>query len=471
MDLFTPIGQVPRIGPVLEKRLKKLGIKTVRDLLYHLPQRYEDFSHFVPLNQLRARTNVAVRGRILEIKSSLAWKKRMTLTQAVVGDETGAVRAVWFAKPYITDILEAGQSVILAGRVSQGKRGLYFNNPGYEKISDSESKAQSRVAGLMPVYPETEKLSSRWIASLVRPVLANLKSQSQEFLPEKTLKNFGLLPFPRAIWQIHFPDSLALAQKAKARLAFEELFLIELFVLKERVKILQTKAQPISLDLPLVQRFVKSLPFILTDAQRKSAWQILKDLEKPHPMNRLLEGEVGSGKTVVATLAALNCVKAQFQVALMAPTEILTKQHFKEVAKMLFDFKLTIALLTGKEDKIMAKKLRGEILEVSRQKILKKCLAGEIDILIGTHALIQKSVRFKNLGLVIVDEQHRFGVEQRARLCQGRHSPEKTIPHLLSMTATPIPRSLALTIYGDLDLSNIDELPRGRQKIRTEIVP
>ncbi|MDP2926691.1 MAG: ATP-dependent DNA helicase RecG [bacterium] len=474
MDLSIPIGQVPRIGEVLEKRLKKLGIKTVRDLLYHLPLRYEDFSNFVPLNQLRPRTNVSIRGKILEIKSRLAWRKRMTLTQAVVGDQTGAVRVVWFAKPYIIDVLEPGSEVIMAGRVSQGKNGLYLNNPTYEKITESGSPVslqKSKIAGLMPVYPETERLSSRWLRSIIRPILANFKNQVQEFLPEKVLKEFNLLSFPRAIWQIHFPDSLALAEKARLRLAFEELFLIELFVLKERVKILQTKAYPIPIDLPSIQRFVKSLPFTLTNAQKKSAWQILKDLEKSHPMNRLLEGEVGSGKTVVAALAALNTARAKFQVALMAPTEILAKQHFKEVARLLFDFKLTIALLTGQEDKIMAKKLKGEVLEASRQKILAKCLDGQIDILIGTHALIQKSVRFKNLGLVIIDEQHRFGIEQRARLCQRRHSSEKTVPHLLSMTATPIPRSLALTIYGDLDLSIINELPQGRKKILTEIVP
>ncbi|OHA62118.1 MAG: ATP-dependent DNA helicase RecG [Candidatus Wildermuthbacteria bacterium GWA2_46_15] len=475
MDLSTPIEKVPRIGKVLEKRLKKLGIKTVRDLLYHLPLRYEDFSNFVPLAQLRPQTNVSIRGKILDIKSRLAWRKRMTLTQAVVGDQTGAIRVVWFAKPYITDILEAGSEVIMAGRVSQGKKGLYLNNPTYEKITESGfsiSLQKSKIAGLMPVYPETERLSSRWLRSIIRPILANFKNQAQEFLPEKILKEFNLLSFPRAIWQIHFPDSLALAQRAKVRLSFEELFLIELFVLKERIKILQTKAHPIPIDLPSIKKLVKSLPFTLTNAQKKSAWQILKDLEKSHPMNRLLEGEVGSGKTVVATLAALNTAKAELQVALMAPTEILAKQHFREVAKLLFDFKLTIALLTGQDDKIMAKKLKGEVLEASRQKILAKCLDGQIDILIGTHALIQKSVRFKNLGLVIIDEQHRFGIEQRAQLTQNskRKTQNAPVPHLLTMTATPIPRSLALTVYGDLDLSVINELPRGRKKILTEIV-
>ena len=489
MDLSLPISQVPRIGPVLQKRLKNLGIATLKDLLYHFPLRYEDFSHFVKIADIKPKTNIAIKGKVLEIKSTLAWTKKVTLTQAIVGDNSGAIRIVWFAKPYITDNLQTGDNVVMAGRVSQGKKGLYFNNPTYEKLAESGSPPNSKVAGLMPVYPETEKLSSRWLRGLIRPLLYNSLSQFQEFLPLTVTKRFNLMPLNRAIWQIHFPDSLVLAAKAKERLAFGELFLIELFVLKERVKLLQTKAEPIAINLPLVQKFVKSLPFKLTDAQRKSAWQILKDMEKPHPMNRLLEGEVGSGKTVVAAIAALNVAKATLneakaglQIAMMAPTEILAKQHFKEVAELLFDFKLTIALLTGKDDKIMAKKLKGEILEASRAKILKKCLNGEIDILIGTHALIQDKVKFANLGLVIVDEQHRFGIEQRARLIQkskrwGKNQNDNSkfkentpsIPHLLTMTATPIPRSLALTIYGDLDLSIIDQLPKGRKKIITQV--
>jgi len=471
MDLSSPIEKVPRVGQVLQKRFRKLGIKTVKDLIYHFPQRYEDFSNFSKIASLTAKTNVSIKGKILEIKSSLAWRKRMTLTKAVVGDKSGAVKIVWFGKPYIIDNLQTGNEVIMAGRVSQGKEGLYLNNPSYEKILEEKSFFKSKVAGLMPIYPETEKLSSKWLRGIIRQVLAISKNDLQEILPESFLKEFNLLPLPKAIWQIHFPDSLELAEKSRKRFALEELFLIETFVLKERIKLLQTKASPILMDVPLIKRFVESLPFKLTNAQRKSAWQILKDLEKSHPTNRLLEGEVGSGKTVVAAIAALNCAKAGFQVAMMAPTEILTKQHFKEVAQMLFKFKLTIALLTGKEDKIMAKKLKGEMIEASRRKILEKCLKGEIDILIGTHALIQDKVKFKNLGLVIIDEQHRFGVEQRAKLLKEGKEKDLPIPHLLSMTATPIPRSLALTIYGDLDLSIIDELPEGRRKIITKVVP
>ena len=260
-------------------------------------------------------------------------------------------------------------------------------------------------------------------------------------------------------------------QKAKLRFSFEELFFIQLFVLRERNKLAQEKAAAIPADIDLIKRFVDSLDFKLTDAQRKSAWQILKDIEKPRPMNRLLEGDVGSGKTVVAAIAALNVARAGYQTAFMAPTEILAKQHFNGISKALQNFKLDIGLLTGKSDKFTSKKLKNDFIEISRKKLLEKSSNNEINILIGTHALIQDKVKFGKLALVVLDEQHRFGVEQRAKLCKRNAGKDgQIIPHLLSMTATPIPRTLALTIYGDLDLSLIDELPKGRKKVETKVI-
>jgi ATP-dependent DNA helicase RecG len=269
------------------------------------------------------------------------------------------------------------------------------------------------------------------------------------------------------LWQVHFPDSYELAKRAQQRFSFEELFYIELFVLGERLKLAKESSTSFPFDLDLTKRLVNSLPYKLTDAQRKSAYQILKDLERPRPMNRLLEGDVGSGKTVVATIAGLNVAKAGFQVAFMAPTEILAKQHFKGVADLLWDFKLNIGLLTGKQDQFRSKKLKNQVIEISRKKLLEKSRNGDIDILIGTHALIQDTVKFNKLGLVVLDEQHRFGVAQRAKLAAGSTN---LIPHLLSMTATPIPRTLTLTVFGDLDLSLIDELPKGRKKIITKTI-
>jgi ATP-dependent DNA helicase RecG len=270
------------------------------------------------------------------------------------------------------------------------------------------------------------------------------------------------------LWQIHFPDSYKDAETAKKRFSFEELFNLSIFVLRERLKLAKENAAAIAADIELMKKFTESLPFKLTDAQRRCAWQILQDMEKPRPMNRLLEGDVGSGKTVVAAMAALNAVKGGCQAAFLAPTEILAKQHHKTVSSLLEKFDIKIGLITGKENFVGNEK-------ITRRELVKRAIEGKIDILIGTHAIIQDyypsttaktPVQFKNLALVVIDEQHRFGTEQRAKLCRQKDF----IPHLLSMTATPIPRTLSLTVYGDLDLSVIDELPKGRKKIITKII-
>ncbi len=463
MNLSTPIQQISGIGPVFQRKLKKLGIKTAGDLIFHFPHRYEDFSNITPIAKINVNGNCCVAGKILGIENSQTWKRKMTLTQAVIQDDSGAIKAIWFNQPYLIRTLKNGDMVYLTGKTSLGREGLYLSNPVYEKIG-----------GISPVYPETEGLSSKWLRYIIRPVLTNLGNSIQDALPEKIVKKNQLLPFQKAIWQIHFPDSLELAQKAKERFSFEELFFIELWVLRERARLAEEKAVAIPINLEKLQTLVKSLPFKLTDAQRKSAWQILKDMEKPRPMNRLLEGDVGSGKTVVAALAILNVIKAGYQAVLMAPTEILAKQHFKTVWDILKDFKMDVGLLTGKTDLFYSKKLKNDSIEISRKKLLEKAADGKIDLIIGTHALIQDKVKFSNLALVIVDEQHRFGVKQRARLCSASAKAtadrQGSIPHLLSMTATPIPRTLALTIYGDLDLSIIDQMPKGRKKIITKII-
>ena len=454
MNLLSPIEQIQGIGPVFQRKLKKLGIKTAEDILFHFPHRYEDFSSVVPISKIKINGNSCIRGKILGIENSRTWKKRMILTQAVIQDNSGAIKAVWFNQPYLVRVLRSGDLVYLSGKTALGREGLYLSNPVYEK-----------AGGIVPIYPETEGLSSRWLRYIIKPILMDLKNTILDPLPEKMLKEHQLLPFSKAIWQIHFPDSLDLAKKARERFSFEELFFIELWVLRERAKLAKEKAVAIPLNLEVAQRMVKSLPFKLTDAQKKSAWAILKDLEKPRPMNRLLEGDVGSGKTVVAALAILNTIKAGYQAAFMAPTEILAKQHFKTIWELLKNFKMDVGLMTGNTDKFYSKKLKNDSIEISRKKLLEKTAEGKIDLIIGTHALIQDKVKFGNLALVIVDEQHRFGVEQRAKLCH-----QATVPHLLSMTATPIPRTLALTIYGDLDLSLINQLPKGRKKIITKII-
>jgi len=448
MNLSTPIEEIPRIGPQYQKKLKKLGIKRVRGLLFHFPHRYEDFSNIVPISKIKINESCSIQGKILEIKNTRTWKKRMILTQAIVEDNSGAIKVIWFNQPYLINVLKGGDFVCLAGKMALRQGETYLSSPAYEKLTTYNLQPTTNnlihTGRLVPVYPETEGLSSRWLRFILKPLLIKLKKEILESIPEKIRIKYQLLPIQKAIWQVHFPDSRKLAKAAKERFAFEELFNLSLSVLRERQRLRKERAIAIPLDLGLVKDFLKSLPFELTESQKKSAWQILKDLEKPRPMNRLLEGDVGSGKTVVAAMAALNVVKAGYQVAFMAPTEILAKQHFKTINELLKKFDIKIGLLTGDEK-----------------------TEGEVDILIGTHALIQDQVKFRKLALVIVDEQHRFGVEQRAKLCQQKNF----IPHLLSMTATPIPRTLSLTIYGDLDLSLITELPKGRKKIITKVIP
>jgi len=466
MNLQTPIQQVPGIGPAYQKKLKKLGIKTVSDLLFHFPHRYEDFSNIVPIAKIKAGESCSIRGKVLKIQSSRTWKKRMSLTQAVIEDESGAVKVVWFNQPYLATALKEGENIILSGKAGWDKNGFYLNNPAYEKISNEESFSLTHTGRIIPIYPETEGISSRWLRYILKPPLTELASKIQEPLPIEVIKENNLMPIKEAIWQIHFPASLENAKRARERFSFQDLFYIELWALRERMRLAREKAPAFPMNLDLIKRMVDSLPFKLTDSQRKAAWQILKDLEKPRPMNRLLEGDVGSGKTVVAAMAIINVIKAGHQAVLMAPTEILAKQHFKTVWDLINKFRIDVGLLTGKSDKFYSRKLKNQEIEISRKKLLEKAKNGDISLLIGTHALIQDKVKFGKLALVVLDEQHRFGVEQRAKLLHN----SQAIPHLLSMTATPIPRTLALTIYGDLDLSLIEELPSGRKKIITKIV-
>jgi len=388
LSLSTKIEQLKKVGPFYLKRLAQLKIKTIRDLFFHFPHRYDDFSQIIPISQLKEGQKATIRGEIAEIKNTRLFHKRMVLTEGLIKDNSGTIKAVWFN------------------------------------------------------HHETAGLSSRYLRYLIKPLLP-LTAQTTDFLPETIKKKFKLMDLAQAIRQIHFPDNSRLAEAARYRLGFDELFLIHLTTLKQKQKLNQEKAPIIPFEPNLIKSFVKSLPFKLTDDQRKAAWQIFQDIAKDRPMNRLLDGDVGSGKTILAIMAGLSVAKSGYQVALMAPTEILAKQHFETFKNFLEKEKIKIGLLTSS----------------NKLKIDKR-----IDIIIGTHALIQKNVKFDNLALAIVDEQHRFGVAQRAAL------QEKTIPHLLSMTATPIPRTLALTIYGDLDISLLKEMPKGRQKIITKIV-
>jgi len=462
MNFSTPVSQLPKVGPAYKKKLSSLGIKSLGDLLFCFPSRYEDFSRTFPISSASPRKKGTVRGVIREVASGRTPRKGIPYATLLLSDKTGNISAVWLNQSYLAKTFKKGEELSLSGEISYTKNGLQFINPSYEK-----KNTNVHTGKIVPFYSEKKGLSSRWLRFLLKSVFESGTLAFKETLPGQVIKENNLLSLKEALQKIHFPNTFEDIKRAQERFSFERIFLLQLLLLQKKIKLSEKKSTPIKIDIDKVQDLVSDLPYDLTSAQKKSAWQILKDMEKSMPMNRLLEGDVGSGKTVVAVIASLVAIRAGYQVAFMAPTEVLARQHFDEVAKLLWRFKVDVGLLTGKKDRFRSKKLKGDTVEISRQKLIEKTKEGKIDILIGTHTLIQEKVRFKDLALVILDEQHRFGVEQRAKLCLKERA---AIPHLLSMTATPIPRTLALTLYGDLDLSVIDEMPKERKDIITKII-
>lgn len=445
--LDTPIEKLSHVGPRTLPRLKRLGIATVGDLLRHFPARYEDYSQVIPMDQIHeAGQIVSVQGFVRTVETIRAWKRRLVITTATLEDDTGGVRATWFNQPYLENTLKEGTEVSLSGKVAQDKRGLYLSNPSYEKISNYELGIRNNdlrhTGRLIPIYPETEGITSKYLRFLIKPILDGLQ-EVPDPLPPAIVQKFRFPGALDALRDIHFPADEADTAAPRQRFAFEELFLFQLRALIDRQKMQMLPAPRIAFAADKIAAFVKSLPFELTGDQRRSAFEILKDLDRDHPMNRLLNGDVGSGKTVVALIAAYQTALAGHQAVFMAPTELLANQHHATVSHLIPPG-ISLGLLTGS-----------------------KKIHRDADIIIGTHAVIAKGVTFKNLGLVIIDEQHRFGVHQRMKLIKD----QKLVPHLLSMTATPIPRTLALTIYGDLDVSLLKEKPKGRQEINTKVVP
>ncbi len=447
-------------------------MKTVGDLVRHFPNRYEDFSQIYKISDLEPGQEATINGLIKEVDVRRSWRKRMVIVEATIEDESGEVRAVWFNQPYLKNIIKPGRIMNFSGKVALGENEIYLSHPDYELAKTLRRSETRHTARLVPIYPETRGLTSRAIRFLVQPILKDLISL-QDFIPEEILKEQNLPDIDESIRKIHFPDNLEQTEKIRRRFSFENLFLLQLFNIQQKIKLAQEHSPRIETDLPYIKKIVAALPFELTPSQKKSLWEIIKDLDKDRPMNRLLQGDVGSGKTIVAALSALLAAKNGFQAAFMAPTEVLANQHFKTM-KLLFkrlgeevagETLPAFGILTSSGAKISYDDGLGS--EMPKKNMLKKIQTGEVKIVIGTHSLIQKNVKFKNLGLVIVDEQHRFGVRQRAELLK---TPGELIPHFLSMSATPIPRTLMLTIFGDLDISIIDELPKGRKQIITKIV-
>lgn len=458
-NLSLPVDKLRNVGPRNISRLNKLGIKTVKDLLWHFPVRYEDYTEIVPISQVEPGQKVNVQGEILNISSKNIFPRRMSITNAIVGDSSGAIRVVWFNQPYIENQLTEGTFVSLAGKASLNKHGLYLSSPTYEK----GGAVLKHTSGLVPVYPETEGVTSKYLRFLIKPLLQDIKIEDP--LPRAILDKYKFPGISKALSAIHYPEELGGAEIARERFAFEDLLLFQIKALLERRKINQLKSVSVPFDQALVQEFIGRLPFDLTTDQKVSLWEILKDLQKNYPMNRLMEGDVGSGKTVVALIAAYQIAKRGNQTVFMVPTEVLAQQHYNTMTALINDSSVSIGLLTGSESK-----LNGET--ISKKSIKEKIASGKVKIIIGTHAVIQKDVFFDKLAMVVIDEQHRFGINQRKALIKDygtTKDEQKSVPHLLSMTATPIPRTLALTIYGDLDISLIKEKPKNRQKIITRV--
>ncbi|MCJ7804439.1 ATP-dependent DNA helicase RecG [Patescibacteria group bacterium] len=444
MDLQTKAADLFMVGPTYAKRLEKLNIETVEDLLYHFPFRYEDYSLISPINKVQPEETVTIKGTIIEIKNQYTRHGRK-IQKAQVSDNSGQIEIIWFNQPFLIKILKIGEDYRFSGKIDWFGRQKVMLSPDYES---TDSKIHT--GRLVPVYHETYGITSKWLRSRISWLIKQMKSPVADFLPETIRKKHRLEKFNQALKSIHFPKDMPVAEKAKARFAFEELFLLQLEVCQRKQAWQKEKlAFQFFVDQEKVLEFMRNLPFELTRAQKRASREILSDLGQNNPMNRLLQGDVGSGKTVIAALAIYLAWLNNTQSALMAPTEILAYQHYQTLKQLLASLGLKVFLLTGS-------------LGIKTENF---------DVLIGTHALIHKRAQFKKLGLVIIDEQQRFGVEQRAKLIQKANLPQKRMsPHILTMTATPIPRTIALTLYGDLSLSVLDEMPPGRQKIKTWVV-
>lgn len=446
MNFETPLEAVKGVGPKTAEQLRLAGLNTICDLLTFLPRKYEDFSKITSIANVRpGKTTIKARCEKIETKRV---RRGLQITTATLTDKTGKLQAVWFNQPYRTSQLGGGDEFYFSGEFEFSYNRYQLINPSAEKVSDTPVSTDR----IVPIYRAIKGLKSQ----IVRKILVELKPlivMHPETLPEDIVRKEKLMSYADAIHALHFPKTIEEVERARERLAFEELFALLLAAWLNKRANMQLIGWEIPFDKDAVRKFVAQLPFKLTDAQRRAAWEIIKDFERPVPMNRLLQGDVGSGKTVVAGLAARQAASGGFQSAIMAPTEILASQHAETLSNLLEPLGVTVGLLTGS--------LKGK----ARSILYEKIADGSVDVVVGTHALIQEKVQFHRLGFVVIDEQHRFGVAQRQELL----TKSERMPHLLAMTATPIPRSLALTLYGELDISILNERPKGRKPIITKI--
>lgn len=461
MTFETPLSAISSIKKPTLAKLVRMGIVTVRDLLYHFPFRYEDYSAVLAIDALVPNELCTIEGTVTQIEAGRTFKKKMLLTEATLTDATGQIRLIWFNQRFVSQTLKAGMTIRVSGKVTSDRQGLLMQNPAFER----SSRDATHTGRLVPVYPETAGLTSKFFRWQLTNIFQKLTAYPDP-IPEDILKKLHLPSLKQALFYIHFPKDATHELLARKRFAFDEMFLVQLKALQVKALFETAKATALPSDAALVKKFVATLPFTLTNAQLKASAEILQDMRQTRPMNRLLNGDVGSGKTIVAGLAAYASAENGFQTAILAPTEVLARQHFESLTKVFAGTGHDVALFTGSY-----RILDGQT--TTRPTLLKAIRAGIPKIIVGTHALIQDDVAFENLTLIVVDEQHRFGVSQRAKLQElsfnSLDGSTELVPHFLSMTATPIPRTLTLAFFGNLDLSLLDELPKDRKPVITKI--
>ena len=469
----TAVSRLPLVSATLTKAFKTAKVSTVEDLLYYFPTRYMDYRKTAAIGSVAEGETVTVVGRIKSVRSSFGFRGRRPYAEIVLEDGTGKIHAVWFNQSYIAKQLETGMEIILSGKVSRYKQ-LQFTNPTYDVIDPNTAAESLHTGRLVPIYRRTDLLPLRTLRRIIRAVLPAAKLLD-DFIPAKLAKTYQVLPAAEAVRILHFPDNETEIQTAQFRIAVDDILPQQLAVELRKHLEAGKAGHQVKADLEKVKLFIKSLPFTLTPGQKRAAWDIFQDFESGQPMNRLLQGDVGSGKTIVAALAALPIMDSGLQTALLAPTEILAKQHYETFLELFGKSNgptFTVALLTRTFTLINGR-------EADKKDLAAKIADGEIDLCIGTHALLQGKTGFKNLGLVIIDEQHRFGVSQRSFLLAEeagnksvkQRSQPSAVPHLLSMSATPIPRTLAMSLYADLSVSTLSHIPGGRPPVVTEVLP
>lgn len=448
--LKTRLSSVLRTTSPYIQELKDLGVVTVEDFLHYFPRTYRDQSEMCTISEMRTDQVNVVQG-VLSKMFSRRTKTGKIMTMAILTDPTGSVEVMWFNQPHIQRMFKNGDEVVLTGKIKFERAKITMMSPQYEMVRQK----QLHTARLVPVYHERDKITSKWIREKIQPLLKGAQLL-EDCMPGEIIEEEGLMSYGQAVRIVHDPKSEEELMAARRRLAFDELFMLQFAALKRRYEFRQKAkdlGKKVKINNEVTQRFLKVFGHELTNAQKRVIDEISKDLTSPYPMMRLLQGDVGAGKTVVAAFALLQTMYSGFQAVLMAPTEILARQHYEGISKLLKPFGFNIQFLVG------------SLAEKQKQTVLRQISTGTVDLVIGTHALIQQGVVFKNLGLAVIDEQHRFGVKQREKL------HEQGNPHVLSLSATPIPRTLALVLYGDQDVSILDELPPGRQEIITRLVP